>query len=220
MKNLFLVFFLIIIGCQQNNSTPRKVKSLEGKNEQSKKKEDISQLLTGGIYSKNQIKDCFLDFKFGDSKSVVSSKTKKYLRIKKLAKKPPYSGAQFKSLLYNFKLRESTISFAVFFEFTNKNELYKVVLGNISYPGYPGGILNEEFEEIVSVYKEKYKTKWYFDKYLRNNSNMVNFEFYNLEGNRYISINHFSSNVSISYTNLTLEENFKKDNLNSSKKDI
>lgn len=216
MKYLVYIFFLLIIGCHQKSSSPKK----------EKKGNTIYQMLSDSIDSKNQIKDCFMDYKFGDLNSVVSSKTKNYLNTGKLTYKPPFIGARYKSLLYNFELREASISFAISFEFTNKNELYKMELHTL-YPHLTySSVASRNFKKIVGIYQEKYKSKWHFKKFIPTGSNIEWFEYENVEGNRHISLKLFGNAVTITYTNLTLEENFKKynrnsrNNLNPSKKDI
>ena len=222
MKTLFFFIILfILVGCEQKgNNQTNKEKTFEEKVTLSNKADDISKIIQDSINSKLNVKGSFLNYQFGDSKSIVFAKTKNHLKSGKLVKETPYLGAQYKYLIYKLKLRESYVNFGVDFSFTNNNKLYKIELRTITPPLSTNSFLTLDFNEIVSLYKEKYKTLWHYNKYTPVTATVESVDYENVEGNRYICLNLFGGDITITYKNLTLEEKMKDDNLKTSKNDL
>lgn len=218
---LIIVLILPMFSCEVDNRNPQKdYKKFEYKLESSKKSDDVNGIIKDSIRSKLNIKESFLGFQFGDSKALVEKKTINYLRDGKLVKEVPYFGAQYKSLLYKLNLRESLIKFEVDFAYTNKNELYKVELQSANPPLSTNYYSILDFNEIVNLYKDKYKTQWHYNKYISVTSTVERIDYENIEGNRYICLIFFGDIITITYKNLTFEEKMKEDKLNTTKDDI
>lgn len=225
MKYLLIIIFSFsfLIGCRQKESNSVKFnQSIIDELSPAKKLEDIKKIIQDSIKSKNDIKDSFLDYKFGESKSSVSQKTRKHLINRKLVKKAPYAEAKYKELIYTLKLRESNISFALNFDFTNEDELFNIELRNLRPPESTNYFTSDQlyFFDIVALFKEKYTTKWYYDESVLPNKRIESINYENIVGNRYIRLFLDSGDILINYKNLTLEEKMKANILKSSKQDL
>lgn len=225
MKYLIIIISLTILSCNQKRYNPSNTSlqndsnlvSIENFNE-------IQKIIQDSIKSKNNIKDCFLDYKFEDSKSLVERKTKEYFKNGKFINKiPSHELIVKKPIMYKLKLTDDSVLFGVDFFFTNRNILYKIELGSLveAYSeNYFASIAPFTLKKIFQIFQKKYDTKWYFTKGKLVDSEKETLSYENIVGNRYICLDFDGRNITITYKNLTLEEKMKEDNLNKTKNDI
>lgn len=220
MKLILLFFIIFFIGCEKEKDEKKILyndRTYEEIIMQSKKKNDISIFFYDSIHAGRTVRESFLNFKLGDSKIVTENKIKDQIRQKKLRKNRPFG--TYELLLYKMELRNRIMDFKLEFDYST-DLLYSIQLTYFEPLPFNSPINSWDKEEIISLYKDKYKNNWYIDNYIPIGSSVEYEQYENLEGTRYISLTFTERTLYIIYKDIKLENREKTEKSLKTKTDI
>lgn len=224
---LIISIIFLINGCKNNELNEKTIggeKSVEELIEQAEKKNDISVFFEDSINGGRIIKESFLTFEFGDSKDKVNNKIRSLIKGKKITRKkiPEFVqklGVKAEFYIYSMKFENSKLDILFDLEYC-ENQLYLIRLTGYNESGYPPTISHWEKNKIIEMYKDKYKSKWFTNRYIPIGSTYDCEEYENLEGTRYISLRFLGNTLDITYKDIKLEKMKEEMNLSKTKEDI